>query len=701
MNDDISAGQAGTVGELLEDRPLLEHFKERRRRGIKLCGPIWDRAKKNHAFASPGESQWPESDAKIAEKHKLAALTFNEVHPIIRSLSGRQVMLDRYQRIYIARRREVARWAEDMTEVDRAIVEGCDAAQHESTAFHNGPCVGGIGWMSYEIDFLEEPEIGKITICEEPIWNMLWPVDESRHMNLSDRHWHINGRWLPKVEVRARWPRAFKKLVAKMATVDNWTGQGDDGSVSHRIPWRVGGGDDFTASYDRSTHNFWVERYEYRALETRMKVAVLLDDAMSYEEADAIAARGEATQDELFEVRTLKAEEFEGLTERYYKLHGEELPRHNVVAQPAYSYRYALICGDEVLEEGEIPIGSWTRLAITGYRFEQPDRVEWRSVVDALRDPQQWKNVFTTMLLRFIQANPKGLLLYERGMFRDRNTAMAEWGRFDGTVEVSAGKLSQSPNPPFQIVNGAGSPMNGLLESMVAMSDAAIPRLAGFNPGALGQVGPDLRRISGEVVSQVREAAAASQADLFDAFKLYRKQGGETIIRLVHRFYEPEDLATLIGDVAAYRPKVDPTTGEPILDEQGKPVLELIVPPKDVWLKPNWKISIQDQTPAPDRLRAQFESLSASGGLQLLIDRGIMVADELVEIIPDLPEATRESMRARIREAKEQEAGSEASLQQLGEVVAALVQTAAGLDEQQKQTLLSHIQGAPAEQAAA
>lgn len=696
FEDDTDGTSTGE--KLFEDRPLLKQFQTRRSRGIKLCATIWDRAKENHAFAAPGESQWEERDKKAADKNKATALSFNEIHPIVQHLSGRQIM-DRYQRVYIPRNRSAAEWAEALTDIDRAVVENCDAAQEESRAFYSGPCVSGVGWLAYSLDFLEDPE-GMLTIREVPIWSMIWPADETRRMNLSDRTWHIHGFWLPKAEVRARWPRHFKKIQATLGM--HWSKLGDESRPSSRIPWRPveGMADEQVSFYDRSSDNFWIERYEYREIEFKFHVITLLNEALTYEEAEAAIARQEIEQDAIFKVQIFSPEEFEALNEGYHVRTGSDIPRAYIKEHPAYVYKYALFAGEEILEQGNIPVGRWTMLAVTGYPFEQPEMVSWRSVVDALRDPQLWKNVFTSMLLRFMQINPKGLLIHERGLFRNRNEAMSQWTSFGGTLEVERGKL-QGGNPGFQIVSGAGSPMNGLLESMVGMADAAIPRLAGFNPGALGQVGNDLRRISGEVVSQVREAAAAAQAMLFDALKLYRKQGGETLLAFVARFFDDDDIVRIIGEAQAYEPVVNPETGEPEIDEQGQPVLRSKIPPKEVWDSANWRLSVQDQTPAPDRLRAQFEALSASGGLKLMVDTGALINEDLAMMMPDMLESHREKILARIRSAQQEEGRVEDRLELMGQVMAELVQSAANLPDEQKQALLAALQGEEPQQAAA
>lgn len=732
-----NSGSGSGPRKLLQDRPVREQFEIRRSRGIKLCAPIWDRAKENHRFAAPGESQWPDKEKDRADRAHAAALTFNEIHPIVQHLSGRQI-LDRYQRVYVPRNQDVRRWAETLTDIDRAIMEACDAAQEESRAFYSGPCVGGVSWLSYEMDFLEEPE-GALTVREVPIWSVIWPADETRRMNLVDRSWHIHGFWLPKAEVRARWPRAYKRIAETLTA--HWSYFGGDAQPSHRIPWRNVDGlpDESVSWYDRAADSCWIERYQYRNVEYKFHVAAIRPEAgeavvaarsvggegegaggegieagmmgapneaapspapapdlspPTYPEVEGAISRGLLTPDEAYQVLVLDPDAFADYSGAYEEATGEPLPRAYVDERPAYVYRYALFAGKEILEEGLVPVEGWTLEAMTGYPFEQPDKIEWRSVVDALKDPQLWKNVFTSMLLRYMQTSPKGLLVYERGLFRSANEAKTQWARMGGTVEVNSGRLSGPGNAPYRIETGQGSPMNGLLEAMVGMADAAIPRLAGFNPGALGQVGGDLRRISGEVVSQLAEAAAAAHALPIDALRLARKRGGELLLKYLARFYDEEDIARVIG-TEAYREVADPQTGEV--------VRESTLPPKETWLSANWKLSIQESVPAPDRLRAQFQALAASGGLELLVQTGAVTAEDLIEMMPDLPEARREKMLARVRAVQEAgeaggggAAGAGSGQEQfvaLANVLAELIQTAQEYSPEQKQALLAQLNG--------
>jgi hypothetical protein len=251
-------------------------------------------------------------------------------------------------------------------------------------------------------------------------------------------------------------------------------------------------------------------------------------------------------------------------------------------------------------------------------------------------------------LIRDIQINPKGVLFVEQGLFRDKNDALAAFTAPGGVIEVPRGRLGGTNGKPWEYVAGNTSAYSSKLESMLAFYREAIPRLAGFNPAALGQLGTDIRRVSGEVVRQLADATMTSNAERIDSLRLYRREGARIFMAFARTLWEPEDLIRFIGESDAYDEVLDPQTLMPT----GERVL--VIPPKEAWHEDYWKeIAIEEVQPSDSELSAFWDTIQTQ--VQLLQapmpDTGqpLFEAADWIKLFPKMPAALREKMLARIK----------------------------------------------------
>lgn len=656
------SARRGLVASFREESSWFETFKERRTRGIRFCKEPWDTFYENQEFAA-GE-QWPEKrDEKKPGEKRPARLTMNEIRQVVQTLSGRQIMA-RFRREYVPRNRSQAPAAEAWTEVDRAIMESCDAEQAESMAFRDGPCIGGISCTRMFVDDLEDPD-GRIVLEDVPLRQMLWPADECRKLNLTDRSWHIWGSWWPQADVKARWPDKIGEIEGRLGT--GWEERQEQ--ESSPIPWigMAGQSDESFNVYDHRQKSLWIEHYECREVESRYEVAVPVD-AESGEPllgltVDAALEAESQGQPLRVEPQEMETGDYAAFAKRYVEATGEPYPKRYARLVKRLVYKWAKVCGETALDDlEESPVGCFTFEFMTGNPFPKRDRTLWQGLVEDLKDTQRWKNVFLSLLVRILQVNPKGTLFYERGAFRSRSEAMAQFTSPGGVVELERGKLSRPGNKPFEFVSGVSSPAYGMVQSLMGYADQAIPRLAGFNAGALGQLGPDLRRISGEVVQSVQEAAMASNAHLFDALRLHRKRVGRMLIRFLRAFFEVEDVIAIVGEERAFREVIDPATGMPAVDPMtGEPQRELVIPPKEEWTERFWqKIAVEEMQASPDAIRETWMSLTETRALDMLLapmeelgGQPLLSAEDLIELIPAMKEHVRDRIRSRAKSLKQ------------------------------------------------
>lgn len=628
-----------------DEEDLEAMLREHRRQGVIYTAPIWRRAEENQRFVH--EQQWTDGEILAhRENPQVPQLVMNEIGVILDTFSGRQ-MMQRFERSYIPRSPDSQAQAEIMTAIDKALMQAVDAEQVESQFFKDGPGIQGVSCIRWRYDTLEDQR-GLLIPEDIPIQQMMWDP-EARKINLADRNWHRYGEWLSKREVKERWPDRWKEVESKAGS-NQWAEMTP--GVSVRTPWsnidRTPG-----TTYDGRTLAWWdkrssmlfVEYEQWREVTYRYNVAIpapgfTYADAMANPEQELLLT-SEMAADEMQQVKAMQEEK------------GDPIPSHQIVKFPKMTYRHAWIIGDEIMETGEIPVGRFTFLFLASDRYIQPGKVDWKGLVDKLKDAQRWVNLLISSLARQLTINPKGLFIYERGLFANRRSAMNEFAAPGGAIEVPRGKLQG--NDPYRFVQAGSSPFSQMVESLLGLYRDAIPRIAGFNPGALGQLGSDLRRISGTVVSQVQDAAMTANASKFDAFRAYRRELGRLIMAFCRVFWgnRLEELAEIVGSDLAYEPvdpmaPPDPTTGMP--------------PPPQLRLTPEmfedsfWKsIAIEDVTPTGDLLEQVWEGLVQHGALQVLLspqpDTGqpIMSSEDIAEMLPGIPAVQREKIKARIQ----------------------------------------------------
>lgn len=673
------------ASRLNDEESLAELLKRHRQEGSEFWQPLWDEAARLQRFAN--QQHWPTTgrptgDGSDSYQTKAPRLIFDRISPIVQAASGREI-IQRFERGYLPRTERAARAAEVLTSLDHALMQATDDEQVTSAAFKDGPVIQNVSCVRWEPDILGEVG-GGIKKTNVPIWQTM--VDpEARAINYSDRAWHRYGSWWPQSEVKARWPDKYDELVGNIGA-SSWAP--DEAHESSRIPWMGMAGNKPVQEYYPRGRCLWVEYEEWREVETQYEVGRPADPMMSYAEALRAGAMQDQATDPI-EVVTMKTwKEVKEFREEHLGVHGEEVPKQYIVPKPRVVYKYAYQCGDLVLENGPSPTGYWTFQFLTGFRFPQPTKTVFKSLVSRLVDPQKWINVFMSALIRNLQVSPKGLLFVEEGFFRSRNEAMDAWARPGGLIVLPRGKLSGGA-PGYKWETGGSSPYQGMVESLLQLYDNLLPQIAGFNPAALGQLGADLRRISGEVVRQVQDAAMTANAEMFDSLRLHRREGGRILLSFLRtpQFFNIEDVLKYVDEDDAYevltepvmQPVTDPTTGQPQVGEDGQPMTRPAIDPTtgdmlmQPMLDPNtgepmkrfaltpemfeesfWKdISVEDVVPSGDEKQAFWKAVETS--IQILLQpqpdtgRPVFASDDIAEMVPGLPVYVRQRALRRIK----------------------------------------------------
>lgn len=651
------------ASRMADDGSIDALWREHRFEGVENCAKIWEESRRLKKFAA--RDQWPARDRYKPEEpnRKSARLTIPETSRVLAAFSGRQI-LQRVEREYLPRNEDTARYAEIFTKVDKAVCQACDGEQVDSAAFRDGPGIQGISWVRWFIDDWthDSPQLKFETV---PIWQMMWAP--TREMNLKDRAWQRWGSWWPQSTVKARWPAKYDAIRILIGS-KQWTDVAQKSGQSSRIPWTGGPGNkplETESAYDPKTRGFWVEYEEFRELVVFYEVAKPTDPAQSYDDAMALNRQrilalssqdpqeSAAAPDDPLEPVQMSADELKAYRKERLASFDEEIPTELIVRKQRMVYRYIYGCGAEILETGDIEQGCFTFQAMAAEVIELDDKTLYISLLKDLEDAQKMVNYMLSALIRDIQINPKGVLFIEAGLFRDKNEALTAFTAPGGVIEIPRGRMAGSGGAkPWDFQAGGTTAYSGKLESMLAFYREAIPRLAGFNPAALGQLGTDIRRVSGEVIKQMTDATMTSNAERIDSLRLYRREGGRIFMAFARTMWEPEDLVRFIGESDAYDDVLDPTTGEPTGQKT------FVIPPKSMWHEDQWKeIAIDEVQPSSSEMDTFWNAIQSQVALLQapMPDTGkpLFNAEDWVRLLPSMPESLRAKMTSRIKQQKQ------------------------------------------------
>lgn len=591
----------------------VQEFRSRYKAGRDSLGAGHeDRAK---AFRFYGNEQWEAEDLAAMKEQKRPALTFNKVTAIINAVSGSEIT-NRFETKYYPRTIEDEFFNEIMTEVVRWIRSSSDVEHEESSAFQDA-AICGIGCTEFWRDYSEESE-GVDKVDRVPINEMLWDPTAKKAC-LSDARWHIRSKWVPTDEAIARWPKHktyFEQQESNRIYGEMQGGQPHDQTVAHEYSEGM-------STYDAGTGRVKISEYQRWYLEP---FYVFLDP-VSGETLEYHKSAWAEQKKLLLEVMSKEAIDA------------------TVVELKKRVYHRGFYCGNKELDDGLSPIQKgFTYQYITGFRFQDEDRVDWFGLVKIMEDPQKWLNKAVSQIIYIISTNPKGAILAEKGVFLDSEQARLDWSSPSARIELAPGSIE---NKRFQIVKGEYP--TGLDRIMEIMREFVSESVA-VNPYFLGNV-DDLRRVAGSAVTSVQQQAMVVLSVLFDSLRKYRKAAGRMHLAFIKEFMPDETIVRVA------------------LPQMGG--IQQPIPFKREWIDTVKYDVIVDEAPASkNAVREFWSSLQQTQSLELLMQAGIMTPDIIADTVPDVPTSIRERMK--MNAMKQDVMGQIMQLLQSGDVEGAL-----------------------------
>ena len=431
--------------------------------------------------------QWDSVDEAQLKEEERPIITFNRMGPYFDAISGYEIN-NRQQIKYLPRTTDDSKQNELLNAAVKYIREKTNAEDEESDAFLD-MLVSGYGWIETSMDYEEDVD-GMVRLSRIDPLEMSYDPN-ARKKNATDRKWQQRIRWMTEDEIEERWPDA-----EIAASTDIW--ESDTKSEPHNASlaflYRENGSgyDEKSGRYRVVQHQYYENEEFYRVLDEEAGNAIFLTSAK-------------------FKIAQASAEQL-----------GVKL---QFVKQKKRIYKQIFLCGDEILEQKDLPCG-FTFKCMTGKRDRNLNI--WFGLARVMKDPQRWANKFLSQTLHVINSNSKGGLLAEEGAFVDPRKAEEQWSNPASVTLLKNGALSSNKikeREPIAYPQG--------LDRMLQYAISAIPDVTGVNMEFLGASD---REQAGVLEQERKKSAFTILAGFFDSMKLYRKEEGVLLMHFIKEY---------------------------------------------------------------------------------------------------------------------------------------------------------------------
>lgn len=526
-DDDTSTGEAEPHKDAPDRDSLLRRLKR------------WERQARNHSSAWREEMrlcydfvaghQWTSDDKAALLDQMRQPVTFNRVGPMVDAVTGAEI-LNRQEVRYLPREQGDVEVNELITAADEWARELADTEDEESDSFAD-TVICGMGWSETRMDYDEDAEGRLIDDRIDP--GEMWWDPMARKRCLADARYLIRARWRDKDDLRPEWKKKLPSTDTAGPGIDEaqkgWTGPKDDyerdAEPGHKEP------------SDADKRRVWIRHFQWIDKETIWRIA----DPMT----------GEAA--------TVNKRQLRQMGEMFLS-HGMRPPK--AVKMTQNKYRFAILCGSEILDQGEIDGNFFTFKCITGKRDRNANT--WYGVVRAMVDPQMWGNKFFVQIMHILNTSAKGGALYEADTFANPRKALEDWAKPDAMIEVKRGALAQGA-----IQERALKSYPQGLDRIMEFALNNLPQTSGINLEMLGLVERDQ---PGVLEAQRKKAGYAILAVFFDSLRRYRKMKGRCRLYFIQHYMSDGRLVRIKGrdSTLQYVPLIrerDTATYDVIVDE--------------------------------------------------------------------------------------------------------------------------------------
>lgn len=657
-----------------EEKKTIDKIRSFISEGSSHCESKHSRAEENQTYA--GGEQWSKGDIERQKHRDKPHISWNSIFKITNSICNRE-MVERFAPKVFGRSEADAGVANVLDEACRWQRQLSLSEHHESMAFRSAG-ISGYGCMH---KYWSPTAMGGdgLTIDEDvPIWEMIWPA-RARQMNLSDRMWHVRGKWMGVDYIESMWGDVSAKVRKKIKKVRNELDR-KQGGVQSPMPGESKGmsgswmGWNVVASgnwINTATKELFVAEAEWKETNYFYRAAVprrfnewvtfitgaepfgvqdpntgemrpfTIDDFYSLPEDQQAEIQYLVMSDTVIE-KFDRREELRDFAEYYEEIFGVAF--EDVHRQGREHVQFAVLIDDVVVHEGTRPWG-FSYYFMTGFPIETRDGVDFIGIVDVVKGPQDYKNALLSNMLAMYMSSPKAPLFIEKSAapniqeITDRIASPSPVIEVpDGFLQGNKWKFMDAPNYPQMLAPLLNIAETGV-ETAVGLADISSQT--------------DLRRISGKVVQAASAASNVVVAMLFDSLKKFRKEYGLCNIKfLTYMYPDPAEMIRIVGEEKAEDLSETPHNWGDIL---------------------KYDITIDEQPSTPTEQMEVVDYLTRTGMLEQMWNRGDLSTEDVLDLMPLIPE----SRKRKILEGKtqrEQMAQLQALLQENSEYTNSLVQ---------------------------
>jgi len=653
--------------------------------GIAHCDSKHARNEENQKYTRG--LQWSKADLERQERRERPAVPWNDTFKVVHAISNREMVSRLVPKVF-GRGSADEGVANVLDEACRWQRQASGSEHYESMAFRSA-AMSGYGCVKKFWDPVANNGDGLIRDEDVPTWEMLWPA-RARETNLSDRRWHIRGKWVDFDEADEIWGGTNRQvrnmLRGKAAMAANGIGDSTIPNTSELGAGSASGGmgamgwgwgaantgnflnlakkEVFVVEHEwAETEYLWraavpVRFYEWVAFHEAGQPLVVptmdpqtqqpVEVPVQYQQYEQLPVDQQQafmlsildqTEIQLFEKRS-DLSDFEDLYER---VTGSEFMFSHKIGRR--QVKFAVLLNNKVADYGVRPYG-WSYHFITGFPFETRDGMDFFGVVDIIKGPQDYKNALISNMLAMYMSSPKGTLVVEQGLLPNANEFFDQLAAPSGAVIVKDGFFSQERHKFLDPPNYP--PMIGPL---LELASGGVETSLGLSPVDIGSQ-DDLRRVSGKVVQAAQLASNVIVAILFDAMRKFRRDYGLCNVRFLRYMYEPEQLIKIVGEEKAEDVPVDDAAWDDVL---------------------RYDIVIDEQPASANELMETLDFLTRTGELSQMRQRGDIQFEDQLELMPQIPASIKRKI-LKNRTVAEQKAQVEEQNQQLQGMVQQMYQ---------------------------
>jgi hypothetical protein len=514
----------------------LDRHKERRKRA-------------NDCHKMVDGDQWEQADVQIARDQKRPAMTFDLLSAMLAAVEG-QERNNRQDMRYYGVGKEDDQAAHNWTKLLKWVME-LNAGDFELSAAFREMLIGGEGWVTPSVDYLDDPE-GSLSLefvdCDEVFDDPL-----CKHPVGIDARFRLRVKMLTEDEGEALFPGKFVTSIRAAATEDGSVSETDGKGFPdiYLTPEKADG----PKRYDSKDCTWAVIQAFWWQIEDGwhcLNEQTGLIDELTDEEYQA--KRTERREQQLAAINAIvtgqarpmpEGPDAEMVMARDIEMEALGVPQPpripmpkslQCTRRPIKRVYEAFVVKDALLELAPLreKLKVFPLTPIRGTRRKTKN--DFTGIIERLIDVQKQANVENTVIVQLLQLMPKQSWMGPKGAFHNKQeweNGVAKPGKM---LEYNAQRGKPEPIP------AAGLPRH--LVDMAFSRGNTMREISGINVEMTGiRQGND----AGVVMEQRAKAAQTVLAPLFDNARRSRKLLGKVLLAFMQAHLSPQRQIRILG----------------------------------------------------------------------------------------------------------------------------------------------------------